>query len=135
MKETVAASSSVTEKLERGDLLDPHCASRDILQHVTSRWGTLILLVLLRDTMRFGQLRRAIGDVSERMLAQTLQVLEADGIVVRRALDVIPPHVEYSLSALGREAAVNVRALADWVELNAADIEAQRPNQGVILQE
>lgn len=135
MKETVAASSTVTEKLERGDLLDPHCASRDILQHVTSRWGTLILLVLLRDTMRFGQLRRAIGDVSERMLAQTLQVLEADGIVVRRALDVIPPHVEYSLSALGREAAVNVRALADWVELNAADIEAQRPHQGVILQE
>lgn len=69
-------------------------------------------------TKRFSQLRRLIGGVSERMLTQTLQWLEDDGLVERRALDIVPPHVEYTLTPLGREAAVKVRVLADWVETN-----------------
>jgi DNA-binding HxlR family transcriptional regulator len=76
----------------------------------------LILLVLDTGTHRFSELRRAIGGVSERMLAQSLQRLEGDGLVDRVAFDVVPPHVEYSLSPLGREAAERVRALADWIE-------------------
>ena len=61
-------------------------------------------------------LRRQIGGISERMLAQTLQWLEEDGLVLRIAFDVVPPHVEYSLTPMGAEAAEKVRALADWVE-------------------
>lgn len=66
--------------------------------------------------MRFSQLRRKIGGVSERMLAQTLQLLERDGMVARHAYNVMPPHVEYTLTPLGREAATRVGELADWVE-------------------
>jgi DNA-binding HxlR family transcriptional regulator len=106
----------LSAKLLRGDLLSEKCPSREVLKHVTSRWGVLVLIVLETGTHRFSDLRRAVGGVSERMLAQTLQNLEKDGIVLRRSYDEVPPRVEYSLTPLGREAAQHVRALADWIE-------------------
>jgi DNA-binding HxlR family transcriptional regulator len=106
----------LSEKLRRGDLLAESCPSREVLKHVTSRWGVLVLMVLEDRMHRFSELRRAIGGVSERMLAQTLQWLEGDGLVRRVAHDVVPPHVEYSLTPLGRQAAKKVRVLADWIE-------------------
>lgn len=98
------------------DVMAAECPSRAILGHLTSRWGVLVMIALLTGTHRFSVLRRRIGGVSERMLAQTLQQLEADGFVRRVALDVVPPHVEYSLTPLGKEAAQHVAALAHWVE-------------------
>ncbi|HNT37695.1 MAG TPA: helix-turn-helix domain-containing protein [Rubrivivax sp.] len=109
---------SLSGKLQRGDLLAAGCPSREVLRHVTSRWGVLVLMVLETRMHRFAELRRAIGGVSERMLAQTLQWLEGDGLVQRIAHDVVPPHVEYRLTPLGVEAAQRVRGLADWIELN-----------------
>lgn len=109
---------SLSEQLARGDLLAAACPSRAVLQHLTSRWGVLVLIVLERRMHRFSELRRAVGGVSERMLAQTLQHLEQDGMVSRVAYQVVPPHVEYSLTPLGREAAVKVRVLADWIEVS-----------------
>jgi DNA-binding HxlR family transcriptional regulator len=106
----------LSEMVRRGDLLSDKCPSRDVLKHVTSRWGVLVLIVLEGGTFRFSGLRRRIGGVSERMLAQTLQWLETDGLVLRVAHDVVPPRVEYSLTPLGREAAAHVRTLADWIE-------------------
>lgn len=106
----------LSEKLQRGDLLSAACPSREVLKHVTSRWGVLVLIALEGGTRRFSELRRTIGGVSERMLAQTLQWLERDGLVDRVAYEVVPPHVEYSLTPLGRGAAAKVRALADWIE-------------------
>ena len=101
------------------DVMAAECPSRRILSHVTSRWGVLVLLALLdEEVMRFSALRRRIGGVSERMLAQTLQLLEADGFVDRHALDVVPPHVEYRLTGTGREVAGHVAALAGWIEAN-----------------
>jgi DNA-binding HxlR family transcriptional regulator len=100
------------------DVMIAACPSRRILNHVTSRWGVLVLIALQQETMRFSALRRAIGGVSERMLAQTLQTLEADGFVIRRAHEVVPPHVEYSLSPLGAEVAAKVADLAFWIEAN-----------------
>ena len=105
------------------------CPSRDVLKHVTSRWGVLILVALLDGTLRFSDLRRKVGGVSEKMLAQTLQWLEGDGLVLRQAFDVVPPHVEYSLTPLGREAAERVRQLADWIEVRLGDVLAQRAVQ------
>lgn len=105
----------VSEKFERGDVMVAACPSREVLQHVTSRWGILVLIALETDTHRFSELRRKIGGVSERMLAQTLQHLEADGLVDRIAYEIVPPHVEYNLTPLGREAAEKVRDLADWI--------------------
>lgn len=69
----------------RADVLSEACPSRLVLNHMTSRWGVLVLLVLSDGTHRFAQLRRRIGGVSERMLAQTLQQLESHGLVHRRA--------------------------------------------------
>ncbi|MFD2223765.1 winged helix-turn-helix transcriptional regulator [Microvirga arabica] len=108
--------ASLSQQLRRGNLMAATCPSREVLKHVTSRWGVLVLIALEADTLRFSALRRAVGGVSERMLAQTLQWLEGDGLVERIAYDVVPPHVEYSLTPLGREAAEKVRVLADWIE-------------------
>lgn len=108
----------LSEKLMRGDLMAPDCPSRAVLQHVTRRWGVLVLIALETGTLRFSELRRGIGGVSERMLAQTLQQLEGDGFVRRVAYQVVPPHVEYSLTPLGLEVAEKVRGLADWIEMN-----------------
>src|SRR3954452_21641518 len=93
-----------------------NCPSRVILEHVTSRWGVLVLAALLDGTRRFSELRRTIGGVSEKMLAQTLQTLERDGLVHREAHPVIPPRVDYSLPPLGEEAARQVWGLARWAE-------------------
>ena len=112
----------ISEKLQRGNLLAADCPSREVLKHVTSRWGVLVLMALEGRTRRFSELRRTIGGVSERMLAQTLQWLEGDGLVDRVSYPVVPPHVEYSLSPLGVEAASRVRALADWIETSLPEI-------------
>ena len=96
---------TLSARLQKGDLLAANCPSRDVLKHVTSRWGVLILMSLEQDTLRFSALRRRIGGVSERMLAQTLKWLEGDGLVERIEYDVVPPHVEYRLTPLGLEAA------------------------------
>ena len=105
------------------DVMAAECPSRRVLSHVTRRWGVLVLLALLdAEVMRFSALRRRIGGVSERMLAQTLQVLEADGFVDRRAFDVVPPHVEYRLTDTGREVAGHVAVLAGWIEDNLGRI-------------
>ena len=112
----------ISEKLQRGNLLAADCPSREVLKHVTSRWGVLVLMALEGRTRRFSELRRMIGGVSERMLAQTLQWLEGDGLVDRVSYPVVPPHVEYSLSPLGVEAASRVRALADWIETSLPEI-------------
>lgn len=111
------APMGLSDKLH-GELLSAGCPSREVLKHVTSQWGVLVLIVLQRGMHRFSELRRRIGGVSERMLAQTLQLLEADGFVARRAYPVVPPHVEYSLTPLGEEVAEKVRVLADWIEVN-----------------
>jgi DNA-binding HxlR family transcriptional regulator len=106
--------------MERFDLqanvLVAECPSRQILGHLTSRWGVLVMITLMTGTHRFAALRRRIGGVSERMLAQTLQQLDADGFVLRRAYDVVPPHVEYSLTPLGQEAGAHLTALVGWIE-------------------
>lgn len=110
------AETTFSERFLRGDLLSPNCSSRSVLKHVTSQWGFLVMVALQNRTLRFSELRRKVAGVSERMLAQTLQNLEHDGLVSRVAFDVVPPHVEYSLTELGSGAAEKVRALADWIE-------------------
>lgn len=108
----------LAELMRRGVLFSEKCPSREVLKHVTSRWGVLVLVALLGGTHRFSDLRRKIGGVSEKMLAQTLQWLEGDGFVLRTAYPVVPPHVEYSLTPLGIEVAQRVEGLADWIEEN-----------------
>jgi DNA-binding HxlR family transcriptional regulator len=102
----------------RADLFSEYCPSREVLKHVTSRWGVLLLVALMDGTHRFGELRRKVGGISEKMLAQTLQWLEQDGFVQRIAHPVVPPHVEYRLTPLGEQIGHMLGDLAAWIEGN-----------------
>lgn len=102
----------------RGELFAAECPSRTVFKHVTSLWGVLALIALQEGTHRFSELRRRMGGVSEKMLAQSLQLLEADGFVERKAYPVVPPRVEYRLTALGAQVAERVAELSDCIEAN-----------------
>lgn len=88
--------------------------TRALVEHVTSKWGVLVLLALEGRTLRWSELKREIDGVSEKMLIQTLQTLEGDGLVLRTARPVVPPHVEYALTDGGREAAELLAPLVHW---------------------
>lgn len=104
-----------------------NCPSRTVLDHVTSKWGVLVLLALAEErSLRWSRLRVRAEGVSEKMLAQTLRTLEADGLVLRVAHPVVPPHVEYSLTERGRELADLLAPLMSWIATNADDIVAGR---------
>src|SRR6185369_13746259 len=121
---TMAKSNTtkISELMRRGELFAVECPSREILKHVTSRWGVLVFVALMEGTHRFSDLRRKVGGVSEKMLAQTLQCLEKDGFIDRVSFPVVPPHVEYTLTPLGEEVGQKVELLADWIETNLPKI-------------
>jgi DNA-binding HxlR family transcriptional regulator len=113
----------VSATLFPGGIFPASCPSRTVLDHVTSKWGVLVLLALSEaGTLRWSELRRRAQGVSEKMLAQTLRTLEADGLVSRIAHPVVPPHVEYSLTARGSELAALLNPLMAWIIDNADDI-------------
>ena len=120
-------TGKLAEIMRRGEVLSTECPSREILKHVTSQWGVLVLVALMEGTHRFSELRRKIGGVSEKMLAQTLQQLERDGFIRRVSYPVVPPHVEYSLTPLGDGIGRQIEGLTDWIETNLPKIiEAQQ---------
>ncbi|TQM64149.1 winged helix-turn-helix transcriptional regulator [Humibacillus xanthopallidus] len=99
------------------------CPSRTVLDHVTSKWGTLVILALAEgEPLRWSELRRRAEGVSEKMLAQTLRQLEADGLVHRDARPVVPPHVEYSLTDRGAGLAEHMVPLMAWIAAHAPAI-------------
>ena len=98
------------------------CPSRTVLDHVTSKWGVLILVALSEGPQRWSELRRRAEGISEKMLAQTLKTLEADGFVRRDAQPIIPPRVDYSLTARGDELAALLLPLVAWVAEHAEAI-------------
>src|SRR5580692_8471492 len=110
--------STKTIRIRKGNLFASACPTRNILDNVTSRWGSLVLVLLLESSYRFSELAYLIGGVSEKMLAQTLRRLEMDGFVRREVYATKPPKVEYSLSPLGRELGEHVRALLSFVQKN-----------------
>ena len=123
------AASTLSQQLRDGNLFAAQCPSREILKHVTSRWGILILISLRDGTHRFSDLRRKIGGISEKMLAQSLQALEQDGFINRVSYPVLPPHVEYTLTDLGEQISEKVTILTDWIEINLSKILAQKEDK------
>jgi len=108
------------------DVFARACTSRSLLADVTGRWGSLAVLALADGTARFGALRRRVDGVSEKMLSQTLQALERDGVVVRDVVSTAPPRVEYALTPLGRRIAVRLRDLVEVLEGSVGEVEAAR---------
>ena len=124
MKKTdLSISNHIEAKFDRGDVFSDKCPSREILRHVTGRWGMLVFVALRGGTpKRFSELRRTIKGVSEKMLAQTLQQLEGDGFIKRIVYPVVPPHVEYELTPLGLEFGQRVIDLVGWLEDNLLEM-------------
>lgn len=118
--------STKTVRIRKGNLFASGCPTRDILDDVTSRWGSLVLVLLRESSYRFSELAYLIGGVSEKMLAQTLRVLEEDGFVLRTVHATKPPKVEYSLTPFGRELSERMLALTLFVEQNIAQVMAHR---------
>jgi DNA-binding HxlR family transcriptional regulator len=102
------------------------CPARDLLDRIADKWTALIIgtLSTRSEPVRFGELRRAVHGISQKMLTQTLRDLERDGLVVRRIYAEIPPRVEYALTPLGHTLHEPLGALAAWVERNMADVRA-----------
>lgn len=100
-------------------VLPAACPTRVVLDHVTSKWGVLVLVALSQSAHRWGELRRTVQGISEKMLAQTLRTLEADGFVLRTAQPTIPPRVDYCLTDRGRELAEKLLPLMEWIAINA----------------
>lgn len=108
-------------------VLPSECPSRIVLNHVTSTWGVLVLVALSQSELRWGELRRTVQGISEKMLAQTLRTLEKDGFVLRSPQPTIPPRVDYSLTARGRALTEHLLPLMGWIADNADDILSGEP--------
>jgi DNA-binding HxlR family transcriptional regulator len=102
------------------------CPVRDVLGRIGDRWTLLVLMALAPGTLRFTAVRRAIGDISQRMLAQTLRHLEQDGLVSRTVHATVPPRVDYALTPLGHSLLDPVGALIAWARDNQPAIAAAR---------
>lgn len=98
------------------------CPSRNILEAISDKWSILIITVLTRKLFRFGELRREVGGISQKMLMQTLQKLERFGFITREVYPVLPMKVEYSLTPLGRELSIILNTLTFWTETHMNEI-------------
>jgi DNA-binding HxlR family transcriptional regulator len=110
----------------RFDIMTAACPTRQVINQIGSRWGLLIVTALDRENLRFNQLRTRVGGVSQKVLTQTLRLLERDGIVHREVLPGAPASVEYSLTPLGRSLITVVVQLREWAYGNMDAIEDAR---------
>ncbi|QFG23350.1 helix-turn-helix domain-containing protein [Actinomadura sp. WMMB 499] len=108
------------------DVFRRDCPARVVLDHVTGRWGVLVLTALDGGDLRFFELRNRIEGISEKMLSQTLRTLVRDGLVERTVEPTVPPKVTYGLTELGRGIGVPLRGLTGWIREHAAAIGAAR---------
>src|SRR5580698_8718459 len=101
-------------------------AVSDVLARIGDKWSMFVVSRLGAGPMRFNELRRSIGSISQRMLTLTLRGLERDGLVTRTVFPTIPPRVDYALTPLGRDLLEPVSALGDWATRNQAKIARAR---------
>lgn len=105
----------------------PDCPIRNVLARIGSKWSLLVIYTLdTNGTMRFGELLRALPDISQKMLAATLRMLEEDGFVERTVYPEVPPRVEYVLTRRSRSMLPHVNALLEWARENMDAIMADR---------
>jgi len=97
---------------------EPKCPVRDVLDQISGKWATLIVMILAMRPHRFGELRRAVPDISQRMLTQSLRDLQRDGLISRQVFATMPPSVEYRLTPLGRSFLDPLLALVRWSAQN-----------------
>jgi len=114
------------ERYREQSALPDICPIRDVLDRVGDKWSTLLIFTLAERSHRFGELRRAIPDISQRMLTQTLRELQEDGLISRTVHPTTPPSTEYALTDLGRSLVAPLTALARWAESHHDEIKKAR---------
>lgn len=92
----------------------PHCPVETTLMMISDRWKVLIIRDLMGGTRRFGELKKLIGNISQKVLTANLRSMEADGLLTRKVYPEVPPRVEYTLTDLGRSLRPVMDAMADW---------------------
>ncbi|MFF9623890.1 winged helix-turn-helix transcriptional regulator [Streptomyces griseosporeus] len=110
----------------RGDLFDPLCPTRQLLDRIGTKWTSMAIKVLAEAApheIRFADLRRRMPGISQKMLSVTLQSLVRDGLVSRRVEPTVPPGVHYRLTALGQSLETPLAALRAWAETHMAEID------------
>lgn len=103
-----------------------NCPVRQVMQGIFGKWSTLLLLALAEKPYRFGELRRLVPDISQRMLTQTLRDLERDGYVYREVYPTKPPSVEYGLTELGYSMLKPLTGLVKWASGNFEAVKEAR---------
>ena len=114
------------------NVLNQHCESRQALERIADKWTCLIVYALLDGPRRHGELKRTIDGISQKMLTQTLRSIETDGLVQRTVIDIIPPHVEYGLTPLGRTLSEPLVAICQWAMDHLPELRAARANSASI---
>lgn len=109
-----------------GDLMSATCPTRRVLDLVADKWTTLVIYLLSGGTKRYGELQKAIGGISQKMLTQTLRRLEEDGLVKRTVFPVVPPRTEYELTPLGRTLQEPLKGLCAWAVEHMGEVEQHR---------
>jgi DNA-binding HxlR family transcriptional regulator len=116
--------------LKFSNRLDPEltaaCPVRDVLDRIGDKWSVLLVKTLKDGPLRFGVLRREIGDISQRMLTETLRHLQRDGLIYRKVYPTVPPSVEYGLTDLGRSLLVPLDQLVEWSAQHHEVVKAAR---------
>lgn len=108
------------------DVYDPQCPTRQALDRIADKWTALIVGLLAQRPHRFGELRRGVRGISHKVLSQTLQSLERDGLVRRTPLATVPPMVEYALTELGRTLDEPLAGIRNWAERHIEAVQAAR---------
>lgn len=116
-----------------GDLFDPACPTRQLLDRIGDKWTSMLVKVLAEadpSELRFTELLRHLPGISHKMLSQTLQSLVEDGLVTRRVEPTVPPRVHYGLTPLGRTLDEPLAAVRDWAQRHMATVDAHRAGRG-----
>ena len=108
------------------DVLNQECESRRALELIADKWSTLVVYALVDGPRRHGELRRTIDGISQKMLTQTLRRMEAEGLIERDVLDRVPPHVEYSLTPLGKTLEKPLVAICEWAMEHLSELRDAR---------
>lgn len=113
---------SQRRKLPPADVFNGNCPSRELVEILSGKWATLLLWSLAREPMRFGELRRRLDGVTQKMLTQTLRTLERNGLVSRTVYATTPPSVEYALTPLGVSVSGIAEQMCQWAQVHIKDV-------------
>ena len=123
---TVTAAQQREQERAAYNAYVAECPSRQVLDALSDKWVTLVLTALADAPRRYGELSRTIAGISQKMLTQTLRMLERDGLVTRTITASVPVRVDYQLTPLGRTLLPVVRAIKDWSETHISEVHAAR---------